>query len=258
MKRTSPGRRCRELLVLRLLHLQHDVGARPHVVGAVDDLGAGAAVVVVGDRRVGARVRARRARRRRARASSCTPSGVIATRCSPSLTSRARRPCALPPSRRLSSGAGALPGPAGRSPAGRCHGASTPRSGTVRNVDSMMSSSASPAISGGESCTTGSPRSSVRQIRPASYKAGREEPAQQVSDSLVVNVAFVSLVRDELERPGSSRRRGRRRRSGCRAGPRAARGSRPRCGARSRARPPRSNTRGWRARPRSSPGGRRT
>ena len=39
---------------------------------------------------------------------------------------------------------------------------------TLRSVRSMKSNSSGPAISGGASCTIGSPRSSVRQMRPAS------------------------------------------------------------------------------------------
>src|SRR5207244_2581323 len=38
---------------------------------------------------------------------------------------------------------------------------------TARNTSAIRSSSASPAISGGASCTTGSPRSSARAMRPA-------------------------------------------------------------------------------------------
>ena len=45
-----------ELLGLRLLDLEHELGARPHVVGSGHDLGPGGAVVVVGDRRAGAGV----------------------------------------------------------------------------------------------------------------------------------------------------------------------------------------------------------
>ena len=47
------GAEVAELLGLRLLDLQHEVTAFPHRVGAGDDLGAGAAVVVVGDARIG-------------------------------------------------------------------------------------------------------------------------------------------------------------------------------------------------------------
>ena len=53
----EPGPEVPELLGLRLLHLQHEVGAAPHVGGGVDDLGAGGRVLVVGDRRVDARAR---------------------------------------------------------------------------------------------------------------------------------------------------------------------------------------------------------
>ncbi len=43
---------------------------------------------------------------------------------------------------------------------------------TRRSVDSMNANSSSPAISGGESVITGSPRSSARQINPASNSRG--------------------------------------------------------------------------------------
>ena len=42
---------------------------------------------------------------------------------------------------------------------------------TSRSVEAMKSNSSWPQISGGESCTTGSPRSSARQINPASNNA---------------------------------------------------------------------------------------
>ena len=44
------------LLDLRLLDLQHEVGAAPHVVGRGHDLGADGAEVVVGDGGARARV----------------------------------------------------------------------------------------------------------------------------------------------------------------------------------------------------------
>ena len=43
-----PGPEQRELLGDRLLHLAHQVGRRPHVLGGVDDLGAGPDEVGVG------------------------------------------------------------------------------------------------------------------------------------------------------------------------------------------------------------------
>ena len=57
MKSTRPGRRQRELLVLRLLHLADEVGSTPHVVGFVDDRRARGAELVVADRRAVARRR---------------------------------------------------------------------------------------------------------------------------------------------------------------------------------------------------------
>ena len=51
------GTKERELLLLRLLHLEDEPGAFPHLFGVVDDLRAGAAVVVVGEPGVDARRR---------------------------------------------------------------------------------------------------------------------------------------------------------------------------------------------------------
>ena len=56
MNSTRPGPEEVELLGLRLLDLQHEVGAAPHVVGRGHDLRADGAEVVVGDGRARARV----------------------------------------------------------------------------------------------------------------------------------------------------------------------------------------------------------
>ena len=77
----------------------------------------------------------------------------------------------------------------------RCASASTsPRMPTISSI------SASPATSGGEICTTGSPRSSARQIRPALEERGREEAAQQRLALGVVERLLRLLVLHELER----------------------------------------------------------
>ena len=71
----------------------------------------------------------------------------------------------------------------------------------------MKSRSSRVAISGGESWITGSPRSSARQIRPASYSAPRQEPAQQVLGLVVGERLLGLLVLDQLERhevPGAA------------------------------------------------------
>ena len=51
------------------------------------------------------------------------------------------------------------------------------------SVEAMKSISSWPQISGGDSCTTGSPRSSARQIRPASNSAPDRKPRSRRSDS---------------------------------------------------------------------------
>ena len=84
----EPGAEPSELLGLGLLDLHHDVGACPHVVGRCRR----SRRRQTRSRRRGStsrrRRRPRRARRHRAPEARDTPSGVIATRCSPSLTSR--------------------------------------------------------------------------------------------------------------------------------------------------------------------------
>ena len=57
------------------------------------------------------------------------------------------------------------------------------------------------ATSGGEIWTTGSPRSSARQIRPFSNSCPREEAAQQRLGLLVGERLARLLVLHELERP---------------------------------------------------------
>ena len=70
----------------------------------------------------------------------------------------------------------------------RCASARTsPRMPTISSI------SASVATSGGEIWTTGSPRSSARQISPASKSAGERNPRSSVSHSSSAKVSLVSL-----------------------------------------------------------------
>ena len=48
-------------------------------------------------------------------------------------------------------------------------------------------------MSGGADCTTGSPRSSARQIRPASKRAPERKPLRSRSDSSSSKVSLVPL-----------------------------------------------------------------
>jgi hypothetical protein len=57
----------------------------------------------------------------------------------------------------------------------------------------MYSNSSGPQVSGGASCTTGSPRSSARQISPASYRAPDRKPRNSRSASSSSKVSLVSL-----------------------------------------------------------------
>ena len=83
----EPGPEVGELFGLRLLDLQHEAGARPHVGGVRHQLRAGAAVRGVGERRP-APAPSSTSTVTPWTVSSCTPSGVIATRYSPLLRSR--------------------------------------------------------------------------------------------------------------------------------------------------------------------------
>src|SRR5204863_5786720 len=64
---------------------------------------------------------------------------------------------------------------------------------TSPRIPTISPNSCGPATSGGEICTTGSPRSSARQIRPCSNSAGERKPRRSVSDSSSLNVSRVSL-----------------------------------------------------------------
>ena len=64
---------------------------------------------------------------------------------------------------------------------------------TSRSVAAMKSISSCPQISGGESWTTGSPRSSARQIKPASKRAPDRKPRSSFSDSSSSKERRVSL-----------------------------------------------------------------
>src|SRR5262249_2749053 len=64
---------------------------------------------------------------------------------------------------------------------------------TAPRMETIWSNSPSPATSGGEICTTGSPRSSARQIRPRSNSRGERNCRSSVSHSSSSKVAFVSL-----------------------------------------------------------------
>jgi hypothetical protein len=70
---------------------------------------------------------------------------------------------------------------------------------TSPRMETISSISAWSATSGGEICTTGSPRSSARQMRPASKSRGERKPRKSVSHSSSLKVSRVLLVLDELE-----------------------------------------------------------
>ena len=63
---------------------------------------------------------------------------------------------------------------------------------TERRIASISSNCSSPAISGGASCTTGSPRSSARQIRPRLYSSPDRNPRSSRSDSSSSKLSLVS------------------------------------------------------------------
>ena len=71
---------------------------------------------------------------------------------------------------------------------------------TGRRTASISSNCCGPAISGGESWMTGSPRSSARQIRPAPEQLAGDEAAQQVLGLRVVEALLRLAVLDELDR----------------------------------------------------------
>ncbi len=147
----EPGAEMLELVVLGFLDLEDHPGARPDLAGLGDDLGAGGAVLLVRDRRVDARVVLDEHRH------SVRGELVHAV-------GRDRDPVLtlLDLTRYADDQRGR---PAGsHAPCIRFQASDR----QVRSVASMMSNSSGPAISGGESCITGSPRSSVRQISPAS------------------------------------------------------------------------------------------
>src|ERR1019366_270727 len=62
---------------------------------------------------------------------------------------------------------------------------------TVRRTASISSNCSVSQISGGASCTTGSPRSSVRQISPWWYRAPERKPRSRCSDSSSSKVSLV-------------------------------------------------------------------
>src|SRR5712691_300170 len=64
---------------------------------------------------------------------------------------------------------------------------------TSPRMPTSSSNSFGPAISGSEICSTGSPRSSARQIRPRSNIVGERKPRSIDSDSSSSNVSRVSL-----------------------------------------------------------------
>src|SRR5580704_2391694 len=64
---------------------------------------------------------------------------------------------------------------------------------TSRSVDAMKSISSCPQMSGGDNWTTGSPRSSARQMSPASKSAPERKPRNSRSDSSSSNERRVSL-----------------------------------------------------------------
>ena len=143
--------------------------------------------------------RARRRRRRRgARRPPSRPRRSVGSRRARRRPSRSRSPCACSPrSTRLSRAQGARAEHAARGADNRTlalGGCAPTRSGdgydarqrrrcasasTSPRIPTISSISASPATSGGEICTTGSPRSSARQIRPGLEERRREVAAQQ-------------------------------------------------------------------------------
>ena len=70
---------------------------------------------------------------------------------------------------------------------------------TARRMPSISSNSAGPIVSGGASCTTGSPRSSARQYRPASKSALERNPAQQALRLVIVERLLRLLVLDQFD-----------------------------------------------------------
>src|SRR5262249_53351072 len=64
---------------------------------------------------------------------------------------------------------------------------------TSPRIPTISENSSSPATSGGEIWTTGSPRSSARQMSPCSKSRGERNPRRSVSDSSWSNVSRVSL-----------------------------------------------------------------
>ena len=81
----------------------------------------------------------------------------------------------------------------------RVHRALAASPSTSPRMPTISSSSASPATSGGEIWTTGSPRSSWRQIRPASKSAGERKPRSSDSHSASSNVCLRLAILDELD-----------------------------------------------------------
>ena len=76
----------------------------------------------------------------------------------------------------------------------------TPRRAPRRGCRRSRRTRPCPATSGGEICTTGSPRSSARQMRPALEQPRRKEAAQERLALLVAEGLARLLVLDELER----------------------------------------------------------
>src|SRR4029078_8304978 len=71
----------------------------------------------------------------------------------------------------------------------RCHASLS----TSPRIPVISSNSCCVAMSGGEICTTGSPRSSALQIRPFSNSRGDRKPRRSDSHSSCVNDSRVSL-----------------------------------------------------------------
>src|SRR5207244_1214266 len=64
---------------------------------------------------------------------------------------------------------------------------------TSPRIETIWSNSCWPAMSGGEICTTGSPRSSALQINPRSNRRGDRKSRRSVSHSASSKLARVSL-----------------------------------------------------------------
>ena len=141
---------------------------------------------------------------------TATASGRAARRCAPSgpggrvAPSPASRRTSRPRSRSRTVSIWSAASPRAsvdvRSTPTGCASARRPRSAPAAGSASISANCSGPAISGGESWITGSPRSSARQISPRRYSSPDRKPRSSVSDSSSVNVLLGVLVLDQLDR----------------------------------------------------------